>query len=59
VRERQFERFESVITGLVPVIHVLLDDKQKDVDARHKAGHDGYSQTHQGSSQAHSFVLAA
>jgi hypothetical protein len=29
-----------VMAGLVPVIHVLSIGK-KDVDARHKAGHDG------------------
>jgi len=29
-----------VITGLVPVIHVLTCHRKKDVDARHKAGHD-------------------
>jgi hypothetical protein len=30
-----------VITGLVPVIHVLFGMRgTKDVDARHKAGHD-------------------
>jgi hypothetical protein len=28
------------MAGLVPAIHVLLARK-KDVDARHKAGHDG------------------
>jgi hypothetical protein len=28
-----------VMAGLVPAIHVLA--KKKDVDARHKAGHDG------------------
>src|SRR5216684_8850745 len=28
------------MTGLVPAIHVLLNAKKKDVDARHKAGHD-------------------
>jgi hypothetical protein len=28
-----------VMAGLVPAIHVLLQDL-KDVDARHKAGHD-------------------
>jgi hypothetical protein len=28
------------MAGLVPAIHVL-GDTQKDVDARHKAGHDG------------------
>ena len=31
-----------VMAGLVPAIHVLLvSAKRKDVDARHKAGHDG------------------
>ena len=29
------------MAGLDPAIHVLLRDWQKDVDARHKAGHDG------------------
>jgi hypothetical protein len=29
----------NVMAGLVPAIHVLLARK-KDVDARHKAGHD-------------------
>jgi hypothetical protein len=28
------------MAGLVPAIHVLLDQIKKDVDARHKAGHD-------------------
>jgi hypothetical protein len=28
------------MAGLVPAIHVLLAAKKKDVDARHKAGHD-------------------
>jgi hypothetical protein len=32
--------FEFVMAGLVPAIHVLIF-KKKDVDARHKAGHDG------------------
>ena len=33
---------EVVMAGLVPAIHVLLArDAKKDVDARHKAGHDG------------------
>ena len=33
----------SVMAGLVPAIHVLLDGlaAKKVVDARHKAGHDG------------------
>jgi hypothetical protein len=30
------------MAGLVPAIHVLLlQSRKKDVDARHKAGHDG------------------
>jgi hypothetical protein len=29
------------MAGLVPAIHVFLDCWSKDVDARHKAGHDG------------------
>ena len=33
--------FAVVMAGLVPAIHVLLADWRKDVDARHKAGHDG------------------
>jgi hypothetical protein len=28
------------MAGLDPAIHVLLADMSKDVDARHKAGHD-------------------
>jgi hypothetical protein len=28
------------MAGLVPAIHVLIEEKKKDVDARHKAGHD-------------------
>jgi hypothetical protein len=32
--------YQRVMAGLVPAIHVLLATK-KDVDARHKAGHDG------------------
>jgi len=28
------------MAGLVPAIHVLLFTEAKDVDARHKAGHD-------------------
>ena len=31
----------SVMAGLVPAIHVFLASRIKDVDARHKAGHDG------------------
>jgi hypothetical protein len=30
-----------VMAGLVPAIHVLLAAQEEDVDARHKAGHDG------------------
>jgi hypothetical protein len=29
------------MAGLVPAIHVFVATKKKDVDARHKAGHDG------------------
>jgi len=29
------------MAGLVPAIHVFLCFMKKDVDARHKAGHDG------------------
>jgi hypothetical protein len=29
------------MAGLVPAIHVFAADSKKDVDARHKAGHDG------------------
>jgi hypothetical protein len=28
------------MAGLVPAIHALVDEGFKDVDARHKAGHD-------------------
>jgi hypothetical protein len=31
------------MAGLVPAIHVLFLRLKKDVDARHKAGHDGSS----------------
>ena len=31
----------SVMAGLVPAIHALLSYEREDVDARHKAGHDG------------------
>jgi hypothetical protein len=30
-----------VMAGLVPAIHALLASAPQDVDARHKAGHDG------------------
>jgi hypothetical protein len=29
------------MAGLVPAIHVFFNAKKEDVDARHKAGHDG------------------
>ena len=29
-----------VMAGLVPAIHVFTTGKEKDVDARHRAGHD-------------------
>jgi hypothetical protein len=32
---------QFVMAGLVPAIHVFAVAKHKDVDARHKAGHDG------------------
>jgi hypothetical protein len=28
------------MAGLVPAIYVFLEDGRKDMDARHKAGHD-------------------
>jgi hypothetical protein len=31
----------AVMAGLVPAIHVFTSSGKKDVDARHKAGHDG------------------
>jgi hypothetical protein len=36
----------SFMAGLVPAIHVFLRSNNKDVDARHKAGHDevGYTE---------------
>jgi hypothetical protein len=36
---RPAARIPAVMAGLVPAIHVLLS-RRKDVDARHKAGHD-------------------
>jgi hypothetical protein len=30
------------MAGLVPAIHVFYADGSKDVDARHKAGHDDF-----------------
>jgi hypothetical protein len=32
--------FHFVMAGLVPAIHVFDETRKKDVDARHKAGHD-------------------
>jgi hypothetical protein len=29
------------MAGFIPAIHILTVLQQKDVDARHKAGHDG------------------
>jgi hypothetical protein len=29
------------MAGLVPAIHVFIQVREQDVDARHKAGHDG------------------
>jgi len=34
-------RAHCVMAGLVPTIHVL-NQKKEDMDARHKAGHDGF-----------------
>jgi hypothetical protein len=31
------------MAGLVPAIHVFVVARPQDVDARHKAGHDGFS----------------
>jgi hypothetical protein len=31
----------GVMAGLVPAIHVFAASTKEDVDARHKAGHDG------------------
>jgi hypothetical protein len=44
----EFHRPHSVLVmaGLVPAIHVLLHGDRKDVDARHKAGHDGGKTVH-------------
>jgi hypothetical protein len=33
-----------VMAGLVPAIHVLGPCRLKDVDARHKAGHDDFGE---------------
>jgi hypothetical protein len=35
----------AVMAGLVPAIHVFDRAPNKDVDARHKAGHDDAMQT--------------
>jgi hypothetical protein len=37
-------RSEFVMAGLVPAIHVFPLEWSKDVDARHKAGHDEFRQ---------------
>ena len=40
--ESSYGRFSLlVMAGLVPAIHVFGAVRKKDVDARHKAGHDG------------------
>ena len=41
VDKRGHDDYTLVMAGLVPAIHVLLVATIKDVDARHKAGHDG------------------
>jgi hypothetical protein len=42
IRQGMRKIFHLVMAGLVPAIHVLLlCQTKKDVDARHKAGHDG------------------
>jgi len=33
--------YHVVMAGPVPAIHVFLSREKQDVDARHKAGHDG------------------
>jgi hypothetical protein len=38
VKPRRFELYQRVMAGLVPAIHEF--HRGKDVDARHKAGHD-------------------
>jgi hypothetical protein len=40
------------MAGLVPAIHVLIDVILKNVDARHKAGHDGNTTKNGGALQA-------
>src|SRR5580704_13827792 len=39
-RDESRARFDSVMAGLDPAIHVCGTACKKDVDARHKAGHD-------------------
>jgi hypothetical protein len=41
VERRDTHQFISVMAGLVPAIHVFPVVGHDDVDARHKAGHDG------------------
>ena len=38
---RPFGMLQFVMVGLDPAIHDFASPKKKDVDARHKAGHDG------------------
>jgi len=35
------ENLSRVMAGLVPAIHAFIAANKQDVDARHKAGHDG------------------
>jgi hypothetical protein len=39
--QRKPQHRHGVMAGLLPAIHVFLDASKQDVDARHKAGHDG------------------
>jgi hypothetical protein len=39
-RSRITSNIYIVMAGLVPAIHDFLAHRKKDVDARHKAGHD-------------------
>ena len=36
------------MAGLIPAIHAFLTWEKQDVDARHKAGHDGVMLRHRG-----------
>jgi len=42
VAHKARDELSFVMPGLVPGIHVLLDDCKKDVDGRDKPGHDGW-----------------